>query len=187
MHRPYQPKRFLEICRKMRDARPGLAITTDVIVGFPGESDGDYQATRQLVREADFDNAFVFRYSKRRGTPAAEIPDELQVPERIKEERNQDLLALVNELGRRKLEALVGSEVEVLCEGYSKTTIQRLTGRTSQNKIVVFEGNHARLKGEIFKVRILASHSFTLYGDASSKSGSTVPADCPPSVPLGAF
>ncbi len=164
MHRPYSPARFLEICRQMREARPDLAITTDIIVGFPGETEEDYQATKDVVREADFDNAFVFRYSKRRGTPAAEMPEELQLPERVKEERNQDLLALVNETGHRKMQALVGRELEILCEGYSKTTRERLTGRTSQNKIVVFQGDHDRLTGRIFPVKIDDYHNFTLYG-----------------------
>ncbi len=166
MHRPYSPGRFLEICAKMREARPDVAITTDIIVGFPGESEADYEATKDVVRAADFDNAFIFRYSKRRGTPAAELPDELQLPERVKEARNQDLLAMVNAMAKSKYEQLVGSEVEILCEGYSKSTNERLTGRTPQNKIVVFEGPHDRLKGEIFRLRIDHTHGFTLYGDA---------------------
>ena len=166
MHRPYSPGRFLEICAKMREARPDVAITTDIIVGFPGESEADYEATKDVVRAADFDNAFIFRYSKRRGTPAAEMPDELQLPERVKEARNQDLLAMVNAMAKPKYERLVGSEVEILCEGYSKSTNERLTGRTPQNKIVVFEGPHDRLKGEIFRLRIDHTHGFTLYGDA---------------------
>ena len=168
MHRPYSPQRFLEICEKMRAARPDLAITTDVIVGFPGETDGDYEATKAIVREVGFDNAFIFRYSKRRGTPAAEMPEELQLPERIKEERNQDLLALVNDIGMAKLRALVGQRVQVLCEGYSKTTTERLTGRTPQNKVVVFTGPHDRLKGELVEVEVTETHVFTLYGEVAS-------------------
>ncbi len=165
MHRPYTPARFLEICRKMREARPDLAITTDIIVGFPGETEADYEATKAVAREADFDNAFVFRYSKRRGTPAAELPEEIQLPESVKEDRNKDLLALIDAMGKRKMEGLVGQELEILCEGYSKTTTERLTGRTSQNKILVFPGDHARHTGQIFKVRVDHFHSFTLYGD----------------------
>jgi tRNA-2-methylthio-N6-dimethylallyladenosine synthase len=165
MHRPYSPARFLEICEKMRVARPGLSITTDIIVGFPGETEEDYQATKDVVRAADFDNAFIFRYSKRRGTPAADLPDEIQIPERIKEERNQDLLHLIDTQGQLKMAQQIGEEVEILCEGYSKTTTSRLTGRTSQNKIVVFEGPHDRLAGKIFKVRIDHYHTFTFYGD----------------------
>ncbi len=165
MHRPYSPERFLEICEKMREARPDVAITTDVIVGFPGETEEDYAATKDVVRRADFDNAFIFRYSKRRGTPASELPDEIQLPERVKEERNQDLLNLVNAQAKAKYAALVGKEVEILCEGPSKTNDERLSGRTSQNKIVVFDGPAERLQGEIFKVRVAETHGFTLYGE----------------------
>ncbi|MBP7950770.1 MAG: tRNA (N6-isopentenyl adenosine(37)-C2)-methylthiotransferase MiaB [Verrucomicrobiales bacterium] len=165
MHRPYKPERFLEICRRMREARPDLAITTDVIVGFPGETEADYQATREMVDTVGFDNAFVFRYSKRRGTPAAELPEELQIPERVKEERNQDLLNLVNRIAKEMLAAQVGSTVEVLCEGHSKTTTERLTGRTSQNKIVVFPGSADRFAGQFVPVLVQESHGFTLYGE----------------------
>ena len=167
MHRPYSPERFLDICDRMRAARPDVAITTDVIVGFPGETEDDYAATKEVVRRADFDNAFIFRYSPRRGTPAAELPDEIQLPERVKEERNQDLLTLVNAQAKAKLQALVGQQVEILCEGTSKTNDARLTGRTGQNKIVVFDGPAARLRGEIFNVRVAETHGFTLYGELS--------------------
>jgi tRNA-2-methylthio-N6-dimethylallyladenosine synthase len=172
MHRPYSPARFLEICEKMRAVRPDLAITTDVIVGFPGETEEDYEATKSVVRAADFDNAFIFRYSKRRGTPAAEMPEETQLPESVKVERNQDLLAMVNQNARRKLAAFVGQTVEVLCEGYSKTTTDRLVGRTPQNKIVVFEGPHHRLAGEIFPVHIIDAQGFTLYATVSNHTDS---------------
>jgi tRNA-2-methylthio-N6-dimethylallyladenosine synthase len=166
MHRPYSPERFLEICDKMRAVRPDLAITTDVIVGFPGETEEDYAATKEVVRRADFDNAFIFRYSPRRGTPAAELPDEIQLPERVKEERNQDLLTLINAQAKAKYALLVGSDVEILCEGPSKTNDARLSGRTSQNKIVVFDGPAHRLQGRIFNVRVTETHGFTLYGEA---------------------
>jgi len=167
MHRPYTPARFLEICEKMKQARPDLAITTDIIVGFPGETDEDYEASKEMVRRVGFDNAFIFRYSKRRGTPAAEMPEELQLPEKVKEERNKDLLALIDSTGMAKLRALVGQEVEVLCEGYSKTTNERLTGRTPQNKVVVFTGPHDRLKGEVVPVKVTETHVFTLYGEVA--------------------
>jgi tRNA-2-methylthio-N6-dimethylallyladenosine synthase len=166
MHRPYKAARFEELITLIRAARPDMAITTDIIVGFPGEGDAEYQETRDIVQRIGFDNAFVFRYSKRRGTPAAEMEDALQVPERIKEERNQDLLALVNEIALPRYEALVGSEVEILCEGYSKRTTERLMGRTPQNRIVVFEGDFDRHAGEIFKVHIEETRTFTLYGNA---------------------
>jgi tRNA-2-methylthio-N6-dimethylallyladenosine synthase len=165
MHRPYTPARFLEICEKMRTARPDVAITTDIIVGFPGETEEDYAATKEVVRQADFANAFIFRYSPRRGTPAADLPDAIQLPERVKEARNQDLLALVNAQAKAKYVALVGTEAEILCEGPSKTNAERLTGRTSQNRIVVFDGPRERLQGQLFNVRITDTYGFTLFGD----------------------
>ncbi|HCN76008.1 MAG TPA: tRNA (N6-isopentenyl adenosine(37)-C2)-methylthiotransferase MiaB [Verrucomicrobiales bacterium] len=165
MHRPYTAGKFADLVERIRAARPGIAVTTDVIVGFPGETDAHYQETRALFERVRFDNAFVFRYSKRRGTPAAEMDESVQVPERVKEERNQDLLALVNSHALPRYDELVGQNVEILCEGPSKTTETRLMGRTRTNKIVVFEGSAERHTGEIFDVRVLSHHHFTLYGD----------------------
>src|SRR6058998_3269526 len=125
MHRAYTAEKYVDLARRIRQARDGIAITTDIIVGFPGETEDDYKQTRDLVEEIEFDNAFVFHYSPRRDTSAAAMPD--QIDERTKEERNQDLLRLVNESTRRKLERLVGRDVEVLCEGPSKTNPARLT------------------------------------------------------------
>ena len=165
MHRPYTTAKFSELVKRIREARPDIAVTTDVIVGFPGETEGHYLETRNLFEDIRFDNAFVFRYSKRRGTPAAEMEEATQVPERIKEERNQDLLALVNSIALPMYDALVGQEVEILCEGPSKTNEARLTGRTGSNRIVVFEGNRDRHVGEIFKVRVNEAANFTLFGN----------------------
>src|SRR5205814_2476278 len=161
MHRTYTAEKYIELVRRVRDARKGIAITTDIIVGFPGETDDDYKQTRALVEEIQFDNAFVFRYSPRRDTPAAEMAD--QIDENLKERRNQDLLRVVNESARRSGERLVGRAVQVLCEGPSKTNPTRLVGRTRTNKIVVFEGNK-KLIGEIFDVQIQRSNGFSLYG-----------------------
>ena len=165
MHRPYTSVKFSELVERIRAARPGIAITTDVIVGFPGETDENYLETREMFDRLRFENAFVFRYSKRRGTPAAEMPEEIQVSERVKEERNQDLLALVNKHAWTKYEELVGKEVEILCEGPSKNNEERLMGRTRTNKIVVFEGNAARHTGQIFNVRVSHFSNFTLYAE----------------------
>jgi len=146
----------------MQAARADLAITTDVIVGFPGETEEDFQASVAAVERLQFDNAFVFRYSTRRHTPAADLPDQLS--ERVKEERNQRLLEVVNRIAIAKNQALVGTRQQVLCEGPSKTNASRLTGRTSQNKIVVFEGDAARLTGRLLNLHIEHSTGFTLYG-----------------------
>jgi len=161
MHRAYTAEKYLDLVRRIRRARDGIAITTDIIVGFPGETEDDYKQTRDLVDKIQFDNAFVFRYSPRRGTPAADMLD--QIEERTREERNQDLLQVVNVSNRRSLERLVGQCVEVLCEGPSKTNPARLMGRTRTNKIVVFEGSD-RLIGELVKVRIEQANGFSLYG-----------------------
>src|SRR5213080_3241412 len=161
MHRAYTAEKYVDLVDRIRRARHGIAITTDIIVGFPGETESDYRQTRDLVEKIQFDNAFVFRYSPRRETPAAEMTD--QIDEHVKEERNHDLLRLVNESTRRAGERLVGQCVEVLCEGPSKTNSARLMGRTRTNKIVVFEGNK-KLIGEIFEVQVQRSNGFSLYG-----------------------
>ena len=161
MHRAYTAEKYVDLVHRIRQGRKGIAITTDVIVGFPGEAGEDFKLTRDLVEQIQFDNAFVFRYSPRRGTPAAEM--DKQVEESIKEQRNQDLLLVVNESARRANERLVGRDVEVLCEGRSKTNPARLMGRTRTNKIVVFEGDE-KLTGEILEVRIQQANGFSLYG-----------------------
>ncbi|HUF62031.1 MAG TPA: tRNA (N6-isopentenyl adenosine(37)-C2)-methylthiotransferase MiaB [Verrucomicrobiales bacterium] len=162
MRRPYTAERFTELCCRMRQARPGLAITTDIIVGFPGETEEDYAATRSLVQEIGFDNAFIFRYSPRRDTPAGEMAN--QLPESVKEERNQDLLRVVESIATARNASLVGAKLEVLGEGPSKTNAARLTGRTRTNRIVIFEGRPERHIGTLFPVRIEESTGFTLYG-----------------------
>jgi tRNA-2-methylthio-N6-dimethylallyladenosine synthase len=161
MHRTYTAQKYVELVAALRQARPAIALTTDIIVGFPGETEDDYQQTRDLVAQLDFDNAFVFRYSPRRDTPAATMPEQLD--EKVKEFRNQDLLTVVNDSARRSGERLVGQRVEVLCEGPSKTNRARLTGRTRSNKIVVFEGP-AELAGQLVDVQVEQANGFSLYG-----------------------
>jgi tRNA-2-methylthio-N6-dimethylallyladenosine synthase len=162
MRRPYKSAKFVEICEKMKAARPGIAITTDIIVGFPGETEADFQETLATVERLEFDNAFVFRYSKRRNTPAAEMGD--QLAESVKEERNQRLLEVVNRIAIAKNAALLGTRQQVLCEGPSKNNAARLGGRTGHNKIVIFEGDPSRLTGQLLDVDIRDSTGFTLYG-----------------------
>jgi tRNA-2-methylthio-N6-dimethylallyladenosine synthase len=169
MHRAYTAEKYLDLVERIRRARSGIAITSDIIVGFPGETEEDYRQTRDLVEQIQFDNAFVFRYSPRRDTPASEMA--AQIDEHVKEERNQDLLEVVNKSNRRILERLVGSQVEVLCEGTSKTNRARLMGRTRTNKIVVFpslakrrQAQSDELVGELVNVRIERANGFSLYG-----------------------
>jgi tRNA-2-methylthio-N6-dimethylallyladenosine synthase len=161
MHRTYTAEKYLDLVRRIREVRPGIAITTDIIVGFPGETEEDFQQTCDLVEAVQFDNAFVFRYSPRRDTPAAEMAD--QIDESIKEQRNQDLLALVNQSAVRINQRLVGETLEVLCEGPSKTNPARLMGRTRTNKIVLFEGADD-FRGELVDIEVKRATGFSLYG-----------------------
>src|SRR5437899_3645891 len=170
MHRAYTAEKYVDLVRRIQHAREGIAITTDILLGFPGETDDDYKRTRDLVEELQFDNAFVFRYSPSSDTPAAEMRD--QIDERIKEQRNQDLLQVVNESARRSGQRLVGRSVEVLCEGPSKTNSARLMGRTRTNKIVVFEGSE-KLIGEIVDVHVQHANGFSLYGASLLKDCGT--------------
>jgi tRNA-2-methylthio-N6-dimethylallyladenosine synthase len=161
MHRGYGRDRFLAIIEKLRVRAPAIGVSTDFIVGFPGETEEDFEETLSLVREVGFDQAFVFKYSARRDTPAAVLPE--QVPQAVREERNQRLLELVNAVGARQHGRFVGQPVEVLVEGPSKRNPARLTGRTRCNKIVVFEGPD-RIRGQLVKVEINRAGPFTLYG-----------------------
>jgi tRNA-2-methylthio-N6-dimethylallyladenosine synthase len=162
MHRAYTREQFLRLVEKLRAARENLAITTDVIVGFPGETEDDFAATKSLVTDVEFDNAFVFRYSPRRDTPAATMDGQLS--EEVKEARNQELLEIVNAGVSRKLEACVGRNMEILCEGTSRHNSDRFAGRTRTNKIVVFDGA-PRHVGQVMDVRITRASRSTLFGD----------------------
>lgn len=160
MHRPYTAEKYRALIERIRQTRDEIAITTDVIVGFPGEEEDDYRRTRDLVEEIQFDNAFIFRYSIRSDTPAATMP---QIDERVKEERNQDLLSVVDASAHRANERLVGRDLEILCEGPSRTNAARLMGRTRTNKIVVFEGTREHV-GQIFDIHVAQANGFSLYG-----------------------
>lgn len=162
MHRGYTRERYMEIIHKLRGVRPEMGITTDIIVGFPGETEADFEETLSLVREANFDNAYIFKYSPRRDTPAANMPD--QVPQELREERNARLLAAMNDQGALKYQGCVGKTMQILVEGPSKKNLARMMGRTRTNKIVVFDGSE-RHRGQVMDVRITRAGSFTLYAD----------------------
>jgi tRNA-2-methylthio-N6-dimethylallyladenosine synthase len=163
MHRTYTAEKFLALVDRIRAVTPNIAITSDIIVGFPGETDDDYLQTRLLADKIGFDNAFVFKYSQRQGTPAAKMNH--QLPDPVKEARNHDLLEVVNSWAKRRCEPFIGTDVEILCEGPSKTNQARLMGRTRGNKIVVFEGAPRHI-GALMKIRIARSTGFSLYGEA---------------------
>ncbi|MDQ6626248.1 MAG: TRAM domain-containing protein, partial [Verrucomicrobiota bacterium] len=158
---PYTAEKYIALVDCIRVAKPDVAITSDVIVGFPGEDETDYAATRDLVSHVQFDNAFIFRYSTRAETPAATMLN--QVAESAKEARNQDLLRVVDESAHRANNRLVGRELEILCEGPSRHNAARLMGRTRTNKIVVFEDSGDRA-GQLMKVRVEQANGFSLYG-----------------------
>ena len=163
MHRGYTRERFLEVIRKLRAVRPGIGLTSDIIVGFPGETEEDFDLTLSLCREVEFDNAFLFKYSPRKDTPAAAMPNQLS--EELIEERHARLLELVNTIAKKKYDAFVGRQVQILVEGPSKKNEARMMGRTPCNKLVLFDGNE-RHRGQLMDVRVMrAGNSFTLYGD----------------------
>jgi len=161
MRRGHTRERFLELTEKLRAVRPRIGLSTDLIVGFPGETEEDFEQTVDLVRRARFDSAFVFKFSPRRGTPAAESPD--QVAREVVEARHARLLQAVNETASEQYRRMEGRTVEVLVEGPSRKNPDRLEGRTRCNKIVVFEGG-ADLIGALVPVRIERATAVTLYG-----------------------
>jgi len=161
MKRPYTRERYLEIVQALRAARPGLYFSTDVIVGFPGETDQDFEDTRALFEAANYDMAYVFKYSIRTGTPAATMAG--QVPADVKDERNRILLGLLQENSVRRNQTLIGSVQEVLIEGPDKTG-RRFTGRTRGNRVAVFEAA-PRLVGSLAALKVTRASVSTLYGD----------------------
>jgi len=162
MNRGYTREWYLRIVDKLRAAQPKIAISTDIIAGFPGETEEDFEQTASLMRDVQFDQAYIFKYSKRQDTPAADMPD--QVSEREKERRNQALLGILNSGMARMHQKLVGQMVEILVEGRSEKAGKRMFGRTRTNRIVFFDGSE-RHKGELLPVRIERATTITLYGD----------------------
>jgi tRNA-2-methylthio-N6-dimethylallyladenosine synthase len=162
MHRGYTRERFVRLVDQLRAANPEMGVTTDLIVGFPGETEEDFAETVSLCQAVEFDLAFVFKYSPRKDTPAAGYSD--RVPEEIIEERHQRLLALINEIAARRYSRYVGRTVQILVEGVSRRNATRYEGRTRCNKIVVFPGGD-RHRGQLMDLRIERVGTFTLYGD----------------------
>ena len=161
MRRGYTRDRFLGIVEKLRSVRPRIGLTTDIIVAFPGESEEEFRETLSLVEEVRFDNAFVFKYSPRRGTPAAGME---QIPPEVNRDRHARLLERVSRIGLDRYREFLGRRVSVLVEGPSRRNPDRLQGRTPCNKIVVIEGDE-RLVGTLQEVEIHRTGSFTLYGN----------------------
>jgi tRNA-2-methylthio-N6-dimethylallyladenosine synthase len=162
MNRGYSREWFLKIVDKLRARKPGIALSTDIIVGFPGETEEDFSETAALMRDVEFDQAYIFKYSKRRDTPAAGMPD--QVSREVKDQRNKTLLTMLNDNLKRKHQLMTDQTVEILVEGRSEKAGRRMFGRTRTNKPVVFDGSE-RHKGQLLPVRIVRGTITTLYAD----------------------
>jgi tRNA-2-methylthio-N6-dimethylallyladenosine synthase len=162
MRRGYTADEYRAAVRRLRDAVPSLALTTDVIVGFPGETEADFEATRLLMDEAQFDNAYIFKYSPREGTPAAAWEDDVAAAEKMR--RNQVLLVDQDRRGAELNQACVGRKVEVLVEGPSLRNKERWAGRSSTNKIVIFDPRETIQVGDIVSVLIERVGPQVMYG-----------------------
>lgn len=167
MNRPYTRDRYLELIAALRAVRPDMYISTDVIVGFPGETDEDFALTRDLFEAANYDMAYVFKYSIRTGTPAAELGD--QLPDEVKEARNQELLCLLERNSRRRNLSLVGTVQEVLVEGPDRKGL-RYAGRNRGNRIVHFDGGPDDI-GRLLPLRIARATTSSLYGERLDVQG----------------
>jgi tRNA-2-methylthio-N6-dimethylallyladenosine synthase len=163
MNRKYTRERYLELVHEIMAKIPDASITTDLIVGFPGETEEDFEDTLDMVRQIRYDSAFTFAYSPRPGTKAATFTD--QVRDDIKKDRLYRLIEVQNVISLEKNQELVGRSVEVLVEGKSKTNPNVLSGRTGTNKIVVFPGSLEDLYGKLVHVRINAARAWTLEGE----------------------
>lgn len=161
MRRLYTVEQFEEVAAKLRERVPNIAITTDIIVGFPGETDEQFENTLRVVERVRFDGAFMFAYSPRPGTPAAQM--ENQVPRAVKQERLQRLIALQNRITCEINSAQVGRVFEVLVEGPSQKDPTRLAGFTRENKMMHFVGSN-ELAGQLVRVRADEAHLWGFYG-----------------------
>jgi tRNA-2-methylthio-N6-dimethylallyladenosine synthase len=161
MKRGYTAIEFKSVVRKLRAARPGLTLSSDFIVGFPGETEEDFEKTMKLIEEVGFDTSFSFVYSRRPGTPAADLTDD--TPQTVKLQRLQRLQALINEQAHAIARSMVGSTQRILVEGTSTRDPNELSGRTENNRIVNFPG-HPRLIGQMIDVVITDAMTNTFRG-----------------------
>jgi len=163
MHRGYTRARYLELIAELEETVPGIALSTDLIVGFPGEEEGDFEQTADMVERVGYDNVFVFRYSRRPGTPAATMLD--QVPEEIKAQRNSRLLEVATRVGAARSRALEGRVLPILVDGVSRKNPDEATGRTRCNRVVNFDAHGRRLLGEVVPVLITQALPHSLRGE----------------------
>jgi tRNA-2-methylthio-N6-dimethylallyladenosine synthase len=163
MNRGYTRERYLELIAELKETVPNIALSTDLIVGFPGETEEDFAATMDMVERVGYDNVFAFRYSRRPGTPAAEMPD--QVPDAVKAERNSRILEVASRVAAERSRRLVGRVVEVLVDGTSKKNPQEACGRTRCNRVVNFDSRGRDLFGRVVPVRITQALPHSLRGE----------------------
>ena len=163
MNRGYTKEDFITLAKKIKERIPDIGLTTDIIVGFPGETEEDFQDTMDVVNEVGFENAFMFMYSPRSNTPAATM--EKQVDEQTKRERLQQLMRLQNEKAKKESQKYMNKTVKVLVEGPSRKNPDMLTGRTSTHKIVLFKSKREDLKGKFVNTKIYQAKTWTLYGE----------------------
>lgn len=163
MNRGYTKEDFITLAKKIKERIPDIGLTTDIIVGFPGETEEDFQDTMDVVNEVGFENAFMFMYSPRSNTPAAAM--EKQVDEQTKRERLQQLMRLQNEKAKKESQKYMNKTVKVLVEGPSRKNPDMLTGRTSTHKIVLFKSKREDLKGKFVNTKIYQAKTWTLYGE----------------------
>ena len=166
MNRVYTKDQYLRLVDKMKKNIPNVKFSTDIIVGFPGETEEDFEDTLDVVRKVKFEQVFMFIYSRRVGTPADKM--ENQVPEEIKHKRFDRLKALYEEIISENNKDYIGTIQDILVEGYSKTNDKFLTGRTDSNKVIIFEGN-SNLIGKVAKVKIVSEHMWYLKGEIFAK------------------
>lgn len=162
MNRHYNKEQYLTLVEKLRKEIPDIGITTDIIVGFPGETEEDFEETLDVVEKAQYDSAFTFIYSKRSGTPAAKMPD--QVPEDVVKDRFDRLLSLVNSISKEKTKALEGSVQEVLVEEVNKKIPGYVSGRLSNNSVVHFPAD-VSLIGSLVNVKLEEAKGFYYMGE----------------------
>jgi len=180
MNRGYTRKEYLDKVAKLRRACPGLSLSTDIIVGFPGETEEDFQETLDLAREAAFDQAFSFKYSPRPQTRAAALPD--GVPPEVQGERLARLQNLLNELTLKAHQRLLGKVAEVLVEGPSKRSPEEICGRLRTNQIVNFSGSR-ELTGRMVMVQLTEAHPHSLKGTRVEESSLPWPRPDDPQAP----
>ncbi len=168
MNRKYTREQYLNLVQKVKAAMPGIVLTTDIIVGFPGETDAEFEETLSILKEVEYDTIFSFIYSKRVGTPAASMPD---VMDEEQKHRNFDrMLAVQNEISKRKNDAYLGTVQQILVEGVSKNNSNTLSGRTEGGKIVNFIGDQS-LIGEFVTVTITKTQTWSLFGELCEEKG----------------